>query len=243
MAIILCIDTATEVCSVAISNNGNVIALAQNNDGNTHASQLHVLVDEAIAMVNFSIKNIDAIAVSKGPGSYTGLRVGVSAAKGFCFALDIPLIGINTLDSLVRMPNLDAMNAGISNTNNVINDSQKDKLFFIPMLDARRMEVYCAVYDNNYNAIENTQAVIINEKSFIQFLDLGKVYFYGNGAAKCQSIITHSNAIFINDIKCCAASMKFLAEQKYQAKHFEDVAYFEPFYLKDFVGTTPKKLI
>jgi tRNA threonylcarbamoyladenosine biosynthesis protein TsaB len=168
--------------------------------------------------------------VSKGPGSYTGLRVGVSTAKGYCYALGIPLIAINTLESLVRAQELGER-------------EQATTSLYVPMLDARRMEVYCAVFDSHVNMIRQTEAKIIDETSFVDLLDDNEIYFIGNGAAKCKSLITHHHAKFLDNVLCSSKGMVDAAFEAFQTKHFDDTAYFEPFYLKDFVGTTPKKLV
>ena len=227
MAYILCLETATEICSVALLKNDVVIAIEENHEGNSHASQITLLIEAVMKKSNVELKQLDAVAVSKGPGSYTGLRVGVSTAKGLCYALNIPLIAINTLQSLTQH---------LHSTFNT-----QHSTFFCPMLDARRMEVYCTLLDNQLNEVENTQAKIIDENSFSAELNNHKIYFFGNGSLKCKTIITHSNAIFIDDIKCSANGMAALAYKAFAQKQFEDVAYFEPFYLKDFVGTVAKK--
>lgn len=227
---ILCIETATEVCSVAISSQGKLLALEENHDGNAHASQLHNLVQKVLDSAGITLHVLDAVAVSKGPGSYTGLRVGVSAAKGYCYALGIPLISINTLESLVRGQGLGERNKSKSN-------------LYVPMLDARRMEVYCAVFDGHAKMLKETEAKIIDEASFADLLENNEIYFLGNGAAKCKSIITHPHAKFLDNVICSAKGMVNAAFEAFQLKQFEDTAYFEPFYLKDFVGTTPKKLV
>jgi len=227
---ILCIETATEVCSVAISSNGKLLALEENHDGNAHASQLHNLVHKVLDSAGITLQDLDAVAVSKGPGSYTGLRVGVSTAKGYCYALGIPLIAINTLESLLRGQVLGER-------------EQTTTSLYVPMLDARRMEVYCAVFDSHANMIRQTEAKIIDETSFAGLLENNEVYFLGNGAAKCKSMITLPNAKFLDNVLCSAKGMVDAAFEAFQAKQFEDTAYFEPFYLKDFVGTTPKRLV
>lgn len=225
MAIILNIETATKNCSVSLSENENILALAELNEGQfSHAEKLHTFILDVIKQSKKSMYDIDAIAVSKGPGSYTGLRIGVSAAKGLCFSLDKPLISIATLTSLSH---------AIS-----INKGE----FIIPLLDARRMEVYCAIFDNNNQQIQKTKAEIIDENSYLEFLEKGKTYFLGDGADKCKEIITHKNAIFLDGYFPSAKEMVKLSSKKYDNKIFEDVAYFEPFYLKDFVAGKPKKL-
>ena len=228
MANILCIETATEICSVALLQNNKILALQENHEGHSHASQITLLIDAVMKDANIELKNLDAIVVSKGPGSYTGLRVGVSTAKGLCYALDIPLIAINTLETLAHETIIKAKGKG-------------QKANFCSMIDARRMEVYCAVFDEQMNTIQKTEAKIIDENSFEDLLETSTLYFFGNGSSKCKNSITHKNAIFIDDIKCSAANMNGIAQKLFHEKQFEDVAYFEPFYLKDFVGTVPNK--
>lgn len=231
MAYILCIETATEICSVAIAKNGKTIALVENNLSNSHASQLHILVAKALEQVNLHFSNLQAIAVSKGPGSYTGLRVGVSTAKGYCYALQIPLIAINTLQSLA---------------NGYMQNNQSYNGLICPMIDARRMEVYCAIFNNNLEEILPTQAKIIDENSFHEELQQNEIVFIGNGATKCKEIISNNEqgmSNFEGNYSCNASYLSSIAQQAFDKKQFEDVAYFEPYYLKDFVGTVAKKLI
>lgn len=223
MAIILNIETATKNCSVSISKSGEIIAFKEFNDGNySHAEVLHLFIIDILKEVKLSLNSIDAIAVSKGPGSYTGLRIGVSAAKGFCFALQKPLISVDTLTSL---------SYAISIEEGVI----------ITMLDARRMEVYASVFNHKHEQIREIKSEIINENSFSEFLSSQKVYFLGDGALKCKEIITHENAFFLDDIFPSSKEMGILAFQKFKNNDFEDVAYFEPFYLKDFMVVPEKK--
>jgi tRNA threonylcarbamoyladenosine biosynthesis protein TsaB len=223
LAIILNIETSTKNCSVSIARNGEIIAIKELNNGNySHAEVLHPFMQEILIEADILSEELDGIAVSKGPGSYTGLRIGVSAAKGLCFALNIPLISIDTLLALSHSINVD---------NGVI----------VPMLDARRMEVYAAVFDSGHNQIRKVQAEIIDEASFSEYLSLGTVYFLGDGAQKCQEIITHKNAVFILDKFPSYRQMAALSYQKYVRQEIEDVAYFEPFYLKDFVVIAEKK--
>lgn len=222
MAYLLNIETATKNCSVSLAKDGKTVALKELNDGGySHAEKLHEFIKTVLVDTNISISDLDAIAVSKGPGSYTGLRIGVSAAKGLCFALNVPLISVNTMQSL-------AQSVTFKNS------------YVIPLLDARRMEVYSAVYKNN-NSIRNVQAEIIDETSFNEYLDKNTVYFLGDGAQKCKALITHKNAIFIDGKFPSANEMSILSYEKYKKNDIEDVAYFEPFYLKDFVVTKPKK--
>ena len=220
---ILNIETATTNCSVSIAKDGETIVLKEDNDKSySHAERLHVYIDEALKEAGINSVDLSAIAISKGPGSYTGLRIGVSTAKGLCFALDKPLISVPTLQALAYQVQLE---------NGVI----------VSMLDARRMEVYSAIYDSNYNEIRTTEAQILDENAFAENLQNGKVYFIGNGVEKTKTLITNPNAIFIEDKLPSANEMSALAFKKYQNNDFEDVAYFEPYYLKDFVALKPKK--
>ena len=225
MAILLNIETATKNCSVSLSENENVLTLTELNEGQfSHAEKLHTFILTVLKDSAKEMHDIDAIAVSKGPGSYTGLRIGVSAAKGLCFALDKPLISIPTLTLLA---------SSIKAINNE---------FIIPLLDARRMEVYSAIFNSKYEQIRKTKAEIIDSNSFNELLDKGKTYFLGDGAAKCKEIIKHNNAVFLDNYFPSAKEMANLSFTKYQTNNFEDLAYFEPYYLKDFVAGKPKKL-
>ncbi|MDG3582563.1 tRNA (adenosine(37)-N6)-threonylcarbamoyltransferase complex dimerization subunit type 1 TsaB [Galbibacter pacificus] len=223
MAIILNLETATTNCSVSVSKEDKVIALKEINDkGYTHAENLHVFIKEALDSASLSFLDIDAIAVSEGPGSYTGLRIGVSAAKGLCYSLGKPLIALPTL-SVLEMQS-----------------PEEDNIAVVPLLDARRMEVYAAVY-KNHAQIRETKPEIITSESFLSYLNEGKVYFLGDGAEKCKGVITHENAVFQEEV-CfpSAREMAVLSNEKYKIGDFVDVAYFEPYYLKDFVTTKPK---
>lgn len=223
MALILNLETATKNCSVSLAENGKLIAIKELNDDNySHAEKLHVFIEAILKKISLTFNDIDAIAVSKGPGSFTGLRIGVSAAKGLCFALDIPLISVSTLESLSVQV-------------------QCEEAFVIPMLDARRMEVYSAVFDSQCNPIRDIQAQVLDENSFDPYLQKKKCYFIGDGVPKTKELIKHENAVFV-DVKLPSSNeMTQLSFKKYQNKDFEDVAYFEPFYLKDFLVTTKKK--
>ena len=217
MAIILHLETATTNCSVSISRDDEIIVLKENNAASySHSEQLHVFIKEALKEASLSFSDLDAVAISKGPGSYTGLRIGVSAAKGICFSLDIPLISIPTLQSMANQVDL------------------KPGELVIPVLDARRMEVYSCVYDNNYQKIRETRAEVINEESFVE-------YVMGSGAEKCRGVLQHPNFIFNESVVPSAKDMVSIAFEKYESKQFEDVAYFEPYYLKDFVLQQKKK--
>ena len=223
MAIILNIETATKNCSVSIAKNGEILAIKELNNGNySHAEVLHPFIVAILEEANITSQELDAVAVSKGPGSYTGLRIGVSAAKGLCFAFDKPLISIETLRSLAHSISI-------------------DKGVIIPMLDARRMEVYAAVFNSDYDSVREIKAEIIDETSFLEYLENQKVYFLGDGAQKCKEIITHENAVFVDDKFPSSKEMAELSYSKYKKNDIEDVAYFEPFYLKDFVVIPQKK--
>ncbi|MBI9040416.1 tRNA (adenosine(37)-N6)-threonylcarbamoyltransferase complex dimerization subunit type 1 TsaB [Lutibacter sp.] len=223
MAYILNIETATKNCSVGLAKDGEIVALKELNEGGfSHAEKLHEFISDVLKECNITFSDLKAIAVSKGPGSYTGLRIGVSAAKGLCFALDIPLISVNTLQSLAE---------SISITEG----------YKIPMLDARRMEVYSAVFDENNQLKEAVTATIITEDSFKEFLEKNNVYFFGDGADKCKDILVHPRATFMDHKFPSAKDMGKLSYEKYKKSDIENVAYFEPFYLKDFVITTSKK--
>ena len=225
MSTILHIETSTKNCSVSIANCGELISLKEINTGEySHAEMLHPLINEALLESKLTIKDIEAIAVGKGPGSYTGLRIGVSAAKGLCFANDIPLISINSLEILAQSITIDS---GL----------------IIPMIDARRLEVYAAIYDKNHNAVRETKAEIIDSHSFLDELQNQKVYFLGDGAKKCKEIILHENAVFIENVFPSAKKMAAISYHKFKNESTEDVAYFEPFYLKNFVATQEKKKI
>jgi len=223
LVIILNIETATKNCSVSIAKNGEILAIKELNNGNySHAEVLHPFIVDILEEANITSQELDAVAVSKGPGSYTGLRIGVSAAKGLCFAFDKPLISIETLRSLAHSISI-------------------DKGVIIPMLDARRMEVYAAVFNSDYDSVREIKAEIIDETSFLEYLENQKVYFLGDGAQKCKEIITHENAVFVDDKFPSSKEMAELSYSKYKKNDIEDVAYFEPFYLKDFVVIPQKK--
>ncbi|RZK53246.1 MAG: tRNA (adenosine(37)-N6)-threonylcarbamoyltransferase complex dimerization subunit type 1 TsaB [Pedobacter sp.] len=228
MATILQIETATQVCSVAISVNGETIALKEETAQNIHASSLTLFIEEGMKSAKLKFSDLDAIAVSKGPGSYTGLRIGVSTAKGLCFALDKPLIAINTLQMMA---------------NGFLSQHPNYGGLICPMIDARRMEVFTAVYNNHLHPVETVNAKIVDEKSFILELDNNYVTFIGDGAAKCEPVLAHQNAHFSDVNFNSAPNMSKLAHAAFENANFEDVAYFEPFYLKDFVFTTPKKKV
>lgn len=234
MAHILCIETSTTVCSVALTSDGKVIAARQENEGNSHANRLTVLIENLFSdsTVSLEMSDIDAVAVSSGPGSYTGLRIGVSAAKGICFALGKPLIAIPSL-AVLAWPVVQKKDSR----------ETKEDSWYCPMIDARRMEVYAAMFDDGMQQQKETSADIIDEKSYRDILNQRKVFFFGNGAAKCRKALAHPNAVFPEDEGPLARNMAILAHDAWNQKQFEDVAYFEPFYLKDFIATIPKKKV
>lgn len=223
MAYILNIETSTTNCSVSLSHKGETLVLKEDyGNGYSHAEKLHVYVDEVLKEAKISMLQLDAIAVSKGPGSYTGLRIGVSAAKGLAFALNIPLISVSTLEALAHQV-------------------KADSGLIIPMLDARRLEVYSAIFDTQFNSIRAIEAQVLNETSFQSYLSKNKVYFIGDGVAKTKALLDNNNAVFIENKLPSADQMSALSFNKYKKSDTEDVAYFEPYYLKDFVAIKSKK--
>lgn len=229
MSCILNIETSTSVCSVALSADGKVLFDKVSYDGPSHASLLGLYVEEAISIIKEKKIKLDAIAVSSGPGSYTGLRIGVSVAKGLCFGYDIPLIGIHTLDILASM--------AIK-----LNKGAEDCLY-CAMLDARRMEVFAELYDAKLNVVREASADIVTDESYTQYLKKGTVCFFGNGAEKCKSVIDSANAYFLKGVHPLASEMVPLAEKAYTENIFENAAYFEPFYLKEFQATVAKNKV
>ena len=230
MSCILNIETSTDVCSVAISDSGQVIFNKEDHSGPNHAVKLGVYVDEALSFIDAHGIPLEAVAVSCGPGSYTGLRIGVSMAKGICYGRDVKLISIPTLE-LMAVPVLLGEHP-----------TEEDALI-VPMLDARRMEVYAKVMDRALKEVRPIQADIVDADTYKEYLDRGTVYFFGNGAEKCMEVINHPNARLVKGIEPLAKNMAPLAEKRFVEGKFEDVAYFVPFYLKDFVAKMPKKLL
>lgn len=228
MCTILQIETATQSCSAALSRNGRTIALKEIVARNIHAGSLTLFIDEVMHMAGLQYEQLDAVAVSKGPGSYTGLRIGVSTAKGLCFALDKPLIGIDTLKMMA---------AGL------LKASPEYKGLVCPMIDARRLEVFTALFDSDMQMLESVSARIIDEQSYHEVLNTSAVTFIGDGATKCADVIRSENAKFSTINFNSAANMSALALDAFSKGIFEDVAYFEPFYLKDFVLTQSKKKV
>ena len=229
MSLILNIETATGVCSVALAQDGELIGLVESNTKNSHSSVLTLFMDEVIKTAGVALSELDAVAVSEGPGSYTGLRIGVATAKGFCYALEKPLIGVSTLR---------AMAIGMVPP---VSEDQEAHILYCPMIDARRMEVYCAIFDEKGNEIRETRAEIMDENSFMEYLGKNRIVFAGDGALKCRPLFDkHPNAVFSEDFQASAKFMISLSEEKFSQKKFEDLAYFEPHYLKDFIAGKPR---
>ena len=229
MACILHIETSTDVCSVALSEDGAVLFSKEDFEGPQHAVTLGVFIDEVLSMADSHAKPIDAVALSCGPGSYTGLRIGASMAKGICYGRDLPLIALPTL-KVMSVPVL-------------LMDELPEDALLCPMIDARRMEVYAAIYDRALNPVKEVSADIVTADSYAEYLEQHPVYFFGNGAVKCKEIITHPNARFIDGIQPQARWMFPLADRQFLDGTFQDVAYFEPFYLKEFVATVAKNKV
>ena len=229
MSCILHIDTSTDACSVAVSQDGAVIFHEEELEGPAHAQVIGGMVDEAISFTDSHAIPFDTVAVSSGPGSYTGLRIGASIAKGICYGRNLKLIAIPTLE-LLCVPVL-------------LGHELEDDALLCPMIDARRMEVYTALYTRALKPIVETEAKVIDTDSFKEQLDLRPIYFLGNGAKKCEDVITHPNAHFIDGIRPLAKWMSPLAEKRHANEQFEDVAYFEPYYLKEFIAKKSKDLL
>ena len=225
MSCILHIETSTDVCSVAVSEDGACIYSNEDYGGPNHAVKLGSFVDEALSFADSHAIPFDAVAVACGPGSYTGLRIGVSMAKGVCYGRDLKLLAVPTLE-LLAVPVL-------------LGEKVEEGALLCPMIDARRMEVYAAIYDRSLKTVREVGADIVTSDTYREYLDRGPVYFFGNGAAKCMQEINHPNARFIPDVKPLAKWMSPIAEKRMAEGRFEDVAYFVPFYLKDFVAKKP----
>lgn len=230
MSCILNIDTSTNVCSVAVSQDGVCIFDKEDHSGPNHAERLGTFVDEALSFIDNHAIPLDAVAVSCGPGSYTGLRIGVSMAKGICYGRDVKLLAVPTLE-LLCVPVL---------LREMVTD---DDALLCPMLDARRMEVYAQLFTRSLREVRPIQADVVDADTYREYLDKHPVYFFGNGAMKCKEVIDHPNAHFIEGIEALAKNMLPLAERRMAREEFEDVAYFVPFYLKDFVAKQPRKLL
>ncbi|NQV76592.1 MAG: tRNA (adenosine(37)-N6)-threonylcarbamoyltransferase complex dimerization subunit type 1 TsaB [Bacteroidetes bacterium] len=224
--LILLLETATTTCSVALAQNGSIIALKEVNERNIHASHITLFIEEVMLAAKKKYSDLQAISISKGPGSYTGLRIGVSTAKGLCYALDIPLIGIDTIE---------AMAFGFTESFNI-----PDSSLLIPMLDARRMEVYTGIYRNDLSVIESVSAKIVDKDSFNEYNDQS-LFLFGDGADKFRALFADQPQINFIDFSTSASHLNALALKKFRNSDFENLAYFEPFYLKDFLLTTSKK--
>lgn len=234
MALILSIETGTDICSVALANDGELMALRESDEGRDHARKVALFVDELLRETGVQPDDLDAIAVGKGPGSYTGLRIGVSFAKGMCYALNIPLIGIGSLDALMEVARED-FDAGIID----LEDEEWATARLCPMVDARRMEVYAAIFNTSGEALGDVVAEVVTDDSFATWRGGdGKFVIFGNGAKKCCEVLPDAVCI---DVAPSARGIVRLAEESFRAGRFEDLAYFEPFYLKDFMVIPSKK--
>lgn len=220
MAIILSLETSTDVCSVALHDDGKLLSQAEIHEPQSHGAQLALLLDQIMRAADLVFREIKAVALTRGPGSYTGLRIGTSTAKGLCFALDIPLLSVGSLELLAFQGR--SYNAS--------------EALLCPMIDARRMEVYCLVTNHNLEVVKPVAAKIIDQNSFSELLNGNKMLFFGDGAEKCREVLLHQNATFINNIFPVASALGILADQKYKAREFEDLINFKPFYLKEFVA-------
>ena len=231
MSLILCIETGTDVCSVGVARDGELLSLRESDQGRDHAKNLAVFVDELLQETSISPDELDAIAVGMGPGSYTGLRIGVSFAKGMCYGLNIPLLAVGSLDALAQVA-IEDHEAGI------ISVEEWESARLCPMVDARRMEVYAQVFDAKCNPLSEVSAEVITEESFSQWRNDGKLIIFGNGAAKCQEVLADTTYV---SVVPSARGLAKLAHKRYEEGKFEDRAYFEPFYLKDFIVIPSKK--
>ena len=228
MSILLHIETATPVCSVVLTVDDRIVAIRETSEKNSHSQVVTVFIDEMMKECGLQPMQLDAVAVSKGPGSYTGLRIGVSTAKGICWALDKPLISVGTAE---------AMALGMCEKYTV---PENLPILFAPMVDARRMEVYTGLFDENLNNLKPVYAAIIDENTFEEFIESHIICFAGDGAEKCEAVLKHPNFRFMKSFDASAAYLAPLAAAKFAAGNFEDVAYFEPYYLKDFIAGKPK---
>ena len=230
---ILCLETATPSCSVALVHNGEVLACEEDPKGQNHSEKITLFIDSVMKKAGISYNQLDAVAISMGPGSYTGLRIGVSTAKGICYAVSKPLIAVETLEAM-------ASGGRIVISSEVEKSSLNGSIMLVPAIDARRMEVYAAIFDENVNNIKDTEAVIIDGNSFADLTKDHHLYLFGDGADKCAELFENDDKItVIKEFYCSARYMNVIAQRKLDAKDFVDVAYFEPFYLKDFVPGTP----
>ncbi|MDF4221309.1 tRNA (adenosine(37)-N6)-threonylcarbamoyltransferase complex dimerization subunit type 1 TsaB [Maribacter sp. M208] len=223
MGVLLNLETSSTNCSVCVAKDGEILAIRELNSANySHAEKLHIFIEEVMLEASLRMEDLEAVAVSKGPGSYTGLRIGVSAAKGLCYALGIPLVAVSTLKSMASQIKI------------------KNDAVLIPVLDARRMEVYSCAFDENGNELRETRAEIIDENSFQEYINDKHIHFLGSGAEKIKEFFPLESITFHCEIVPSAKQMATISSNKFYAKDFEDVAYFEPYYLKDFVLQTKK---
>ena len=218
------IETATKVCSVALHKDGQLLGSSELFLEKSHATHLAVMIEQLLGNCQTEMKQLEAIAVSKGPGSYTGLRIGVATAKGLCYALDVPLIAVNTLQAMAHQVPI----------------ARDGAEFLCPMIDARRMEVYCMLLNNQFETVSKTQALVVTEDAFDQWSSQGKILFFGDGSGKCRELLEGPNRVFLNDIKPSARTVGTIAQHRHSLGQTEDLAYFEPYYLKEFRTTTPK---
>lgn len=233
MSLILCIETGTNICSAALSHNGALLSLRESEEGRDHAQKLASFIDELFRENDIDAEELDAVAVGMGPGSYTGLRIGTSVAKGICYGADKPLIGISSLKSLAMVA-VEDYNAGI------IECGPIEEMLLCPMIDARRMEVYSAIYDSSGDELLPVAARIIDEDSLSDFMPEKQMLIFGGGAFKCREVMKRQGLVYAS-VAPSARGMAALADYKFQNGEFEDIAYFEPFYLKEFVAGVSKK--
>lgn len=235
MALIINLETSTQTCSVALVSDGSILGLRESHEDKSHAGRLTLFIEDLLQTSSLKATDLDAIAVSRGPGSYTGLRIGVSTAKGLAYALDRPLIGVDTLAALTTgaLERKEVYELTVEHGN----------VLFCPMIDARRMEVYTATFDPEGREVEPVNAKIIDGNSYSGLLEKHTLVFFGNGSGKCRKEISHPDAVFIEEITCSAAFMAFHSEKSFRQEIFENVAYFEPSYLKDFIATIPRKKV
>jgi len=224
MPIILSIETSTPACSVAVHRDHVLLGVQELFTEKSHSTHLAVLIKQLVENCQLKMQDLDAVAVSKGPGSYTGLRIGVATAKGLCYGLNLPLVGINTLEAMAHQ--FSTIPPGID--------------YLCPMIDARRMEVYCTILGYDLKVLSDTQSVVVNEESFQEWRVRGNVLFFGNGSDKCREILNGSSSFFVSGIAPSAKTVGLLGGKKFDEGQVEDLAYFEPFYLKEFRTTTPK---
>jgi tRNA threonylcarbamoyladenosine biosynthesis protein TsaB len=230
---ILCLETATPVCSVALCDRGGIISVRESRENKSHATQLTVFIEELLDEAGIKANELEAVAVSKGPGSFTGLRIGVSVAKGIAYGGSVPLIGIDTTRSMFNgMISIAHEKYGTDSTS-----------IFCPMIDARRMEVYYSLFDSSGKVIKGISAEVINEESFTEIPESVKILFFGDGSEKCRDATGHKNSVYASDFMISASYMHKTVIEEFNLGHFEDVAYFEPFYLKDFIATIQRKNI